>query len=149
MVMECSSKTHVPLTILGWLLSGLKGHPTAPTNFTELWKALVNIWQVIPVERFQKHIESMPRRVEAVIMGKRVPQITTIFNRLRGSEHEFPSCLSKVTDSIMTGFNRFSGCENRRYACHMIMWHVNNFFSIKLALVQNGIEANVQPPTRA
>ncbi|GFV79463.1 transposable element Tcb2 transposase [Trichonephila clavipes] len=46
---------------------GVKCHHTAPTNFTELCTALANIRQVIPVERFQKLVESMPRRVAAVI----------------------------------------------------------------------------------
>ncbi|GFX78642.1 uncharacterized protein TNCV_30821 [Trichonephila clavipes] len=49
---------------------GIKGHHTAPTNITELWTAwtvLANIWLVIPVERFKKLVESMPRRVAAVI----------------------------------------------------------------------------------
>ncbi|GFT57942.1 transposable element Tcb2 transposase [Trichonephila clavipes] len=49
------------------LEQGVKGHHTTPTNLTELWRALANIWQVIPVERFQKLVESMPRRVAAVI----------------------------------------------------------------------------------
>ncbi|GFU77127.1 transposable element Tcb2 transposase [Trichonephila clavipes] len=51
----------------GWLLTGVKGHNIATTNLTELWASLANIWQDIPVERFQKHVESMPRRVAAVI----------------------------------------------------------------------------------
>ncbi|GFX01087.1 transposable element Tcb2 transposase [Trichonephila clavipes] len=42
---------------------GIKGHHTAPTNLTELGIALANIWQVIPVEHFQKLVESMPRRL--------------------------------------------------------------------------------------
>ncbi|GFS60723.1 DDE_3 domain-containing protein [Trichonephila clavipes] len=36
------------------LEQGQKGHPTSQTNFTELWTVSDNIWQVIPVERFQK-----------------------------------------------------------------------------------------------
>ncbi|GFU68529.1 transposable element Tcb2 transposase [Trichonephila clavipes] len=35
------------------LEQGVKGHHTAPTNLTELWAALANIWQVISGERFQ------------------------------------------------------------------------------------------------
>ncbi|GFX02131.1 transposable element Tcb2 transposase [Trichonephila clavipes] len=31
------------------LEQGVNGHHTAPTNLTELWTALANIWQVIPV----------------------------------------------------------------------------------------------------
>ncbi|GFV63850.1 transposable element Tcb2 transposase [Trichonephila clavipes] len=37
----------------------VKGHRTAPTNLTELWTALANIWQVIPIELFQKLVESI------------------------------------------------------------------------------------------
>ncbi|GFV46418.1 transposable element Tcb2 transposase [Trichonephila clavipes] len=50
------------------LEQGVKGHHTAPTNFTELGTAL--LWQVIPVERFEKLVESLPCRVAAVIMAK-------------------------------------------------------------------------------
>ncbi|GFT16641.1 transposable element Tcb2 transposase [Trichonephila clavipes] len=52
---------------------GVKGHHTAPTNLTELWKALANIWQVIPIEGFQKLVESMPRHVAAVIKARGGP----------------------------------------------------------------------------
>ncbi|GFU35204.1 transposable element Tcb2 transposase [Trichonephila clavipes] len=45
----------------------VKGHHTASTNLTELWTTLANIWQVIPVERFQKLVETMLRHVAAVI----------------------------------------------------------------------------------
>ncbi|GFW79479.1 transposable element Tc3 transposase [Trichonephila clavipes] len=48
----------------------MKGHHTASTSLTELWTTLANIWQVIPVERFQKLVESMPRRVAAVIKAR-------------------------------------------------------------------------------
>ncbi|GFX81120.1 hypothetical protein TNCV_1911121 [Trichonephila clavipes] len=41
----------------------VKDHHTSATNLTELWTALANIWKVIQVERFQKLVESMPRRV--------------------------------------------------------------------------------------
>ncbi|GFX48323.1 transposable element Tcb2 transposase [Trichonephila clavipes] len=44
-----------------------KGHHAAPTNLTELWTALANIWQVIPEKRFQKLVEPMPHRVAAVV----------------------------------------------------------------------------------
>ncbi|GFX68327.1 hypothetical protein TNCV_2817021 [Trichonephila clavipes] len=53
--------------------TGEKGHPTASTNLTQLWTALANIWQVIPVERFQKLVESMPRHVVAVIKASGGP----------------------------------------------------------------------------
>ncbi|GFX06122.1 HTH_Tnp_Tc3_2 domain-containing protein [Trichonephila clavipes] len=48
----------------------VKGHHTSPTNLTELWTALANIWQVVPVECFQKLVESMPRRMAAVIKAR-------------------------------------------------------------------------------
>ncbi|GFT60081.1 uncharacterized protein TNCV_2687531 [Trichonephila clavipes] len=68
-----SSKTTVPLTSAVWLLAGVKGHHAAPTKLTELWTALANIWRVIPVERFQKLVESMSRRVAAVIKARGGP----------------------------------------------------------------------------
>ncbi|GFW78311.1 transposable element Tcb2 transposase [Trichonephila clavipes] len=44
-----------PFKYLGGVLEqGGKGHHTALMNLTELWTALANIWQVIPVERFHK-----------------------------------------------------------------------------------------------
>ncbi|GFX03558.1 uncharacterized protein TNCV_4751431 [Trichonephila clavipes] len=49
------------------LEQGVKCHPTAPTNLTELWTALANIWQV---ERFQKLVESMLHSVETVIKAR-------------------------------------------------------------------------------
>ncbi|GFY22885.1 transposable element Tcb2 transposase [Trichonephila clavipes] len=52
------------------LEQGGKGYYTAPMNFTELWIALANIWQVIPVESLQKLVEYMPRRVTDVIKGR-------------------------------------------------------------------------------
>ncbi|GFT82122.1 transposable element Tcb2 transposase [Trichonephila clavipes] len=55
------------------LEQGVKGYHTAPTNFTELWTALANIWQVVPVERFQKFIEFMPRRVAGFIKTRGGP----------------------------------------------------------------------------
>ncbi|GFT89966.1 hypothetical protein TNCV_4592701 [Trichonephila clavipes] len=44
------------------------GHHIEPTS--------VNIWQVIPVERFQKLVESMLRRVAAVIKARGDPLVT-------------------------------------------------------------------------
>ncbi|GFX27102.1 transposable element Tcb2 transposase [Trichonephila clavipes] len=55
------------------LEQGVKGYHTASTNLTDLWTALANIWQFIPVERFQKLVESMPRRVAAVIKARGDP----------------------------------------------------------------------------
>ncbi|GFX63017.1 uncharacterized protein TNCV_3465621 [Trichonephila clavipes] len=51
-----NSTTHLnPIEHLWDVLElGLKGHHTAPTNLTELWTTFANIWQVIPVERFQE-----------------------------------------------------------------------------------------------
>ncbi|GFU98903.1 hypothetical protein TNCV_3381491 [Trichonephila clavipes] len=46
---------------------------TAPTNLTELWTALANIWEVFPVEPFQKLVESMPCLVAAVIKARGGP----------------------------------------------------------------------------
>ncbi|GBN70800.1 hypothetical protein AVEN_172431-1 [Araneus ventricosus] len=49
------------------LEKGVKVHQTTPATLTELWTALADVWQAIPVERFRKLAESMPRRVAAVI----------------------------------------------------------------------------------
>ncbi|GFU26781.1 hypothetical protein TNCV_1838331 [Trichonephila clavipes] len=49
-------------------------HLIAPTNLTELWTALAaNIWQVIPVEFFQKLVESMLCHMAAVFKVKGGP----------------------------------------------------------------------------
>ncbi|GFW80844.1 hypothetical protein TNCV_3779241 [Trichonephila clavipes] len=34
---------------------------------------------------------------------------------------------SKVVDSTPAEVDRLSGCENRRHACHMIIWYVKAF----------------------
>ncbi|GFV71964.1 transposable element Tcb2 transposase [Trichonephila clavipes] len=52
---------------------GMKGHHTAPTNLTEKWTTLANIWQAIPVERFQKIVESMLLRMAAIIKARGGP----------------------------------------------------------------------------
>ncbi|GFU19050.1 uncharacterized protein TNCV_430841 [Trichonephila clavipes] len=63
-----------PIENLWYVLKqGMVVHHTASENLTELCTALANIWQVIPVERFQKLGESMPRRVAAIIEGQRRP----------------------------------------------------------------------------
>ncbi|GFU26547.1 transposable element Tcb2 transposase [Trichonephila clavipes] len=49
------------LNHIGVLEQDVKSHHTASTNVFELGTALANIWQVLPVERFQKLVESMPR----------------------------------------------------------------------------------------
>ncbi|GFU96423.1 transposable element Tcb2 transposase [Trichonephila clavipes] len=53
------------------LEQGVKGHHTAATYLAELKTALANIWQVIPVERFQKLVQSIPLCVAAFIVAKR------------------------------------------------------------------------------
>ncbi|GFW78460.1 DDE_3 domain-containing protein [Trichonephila clavipes] len=52
----------------------VKDHHTAPTNITELGTALGRIRQVIPVERFQKLVETMPSRGAAIIKAKGCPR---------------------------------------------------------------------------
>ncbi|PRD33392.1 UNVERIFIED_CONTAM: hypothetical protein NCL1_17679 [Trichonephila clavipes] len=42
-------------------------------NLADLWTALANILHVISVERFQKLVESMPRRVAAIIKARGDP----------------------------------------------------------------------------
>ncbi|GFU89404.1 hypothetical protein TNCV_1783861 [Trichonephila clavipes] len=51
----------------------MEGYHTAPASLTELWVALANIWQVISMERFQKLVESMLRRVATVIKARGSP----------------------------------------------------------------------------
>uniref|UniRef100_A0A673WET5 Myosin IXb n=1 Tax=Salmo trutta TaxID=8032 RepID=A0A673WET5_SALTR len=41
-----------------------------PANLTHLWEALESTWPSIPVERFRHLVESIPRRIEAVLMAK-------------------------------------------------------------------------------
>ncbi|GFU16769.1 hypothetical protein TNCV_4188781 [Trichonephila clavipes] len=41
----------------------------------------------------------------------------------------------KVAGSIPVGDDRFFGCENRRYACRMNMWHVKDPRSNNLVLI--------------
>ncbi|GFT08696.1 juvenile hormone acid O-methyltransferase [Trichonephila clavipes] len=55
------------------LEQGVKGRQTVSTKLTELWTASINIWQIIPVERFQKLVEPIPRCVAAVIKTKGGP----------------------------------------------------------------------------
>ena len=43
--------------------------------------------------------------------------------------------MSKVAGSIPGWGGRFSGWENRKHACHMIMWHVKNPLSTRLAWI--------------
>ncbi|GFX66400.1 HTH_Tnp_Tc3_2 domain-containing protein [Trichonephila clavipes] len=62
-----------------------------PTNFTKLWTALANIWQIIPVEQFQKLVESMPHRVAAVVKARAGPtRYSIVSNMLRSrQQHAF------------------------------------------------------------
>ncbi|GFU94204.1 hypothetical protein TNCV_1302541 [Trichonephila clavipes] len=48
-------------------------------NLSELWIVLANTWQVIPVERFQKLVESMPRRVATIIKRPEEVQLVIRF----------------------------------------------------------------------
>ncbi|GFW34759.1 uncharacterized protein TNCV_953871 [Trichonephila clavipes] len=59
--------------LLDALEQGVKGHLKTPTNLTELRTALANIWQVISLENFHKLVESLPRRVVAVINVREGP----------------------------------------------------------------------------
>ena len=45
-------------------------HPRKPTSVHDLWDCLVEEWESIPVEVCRNLIESMPRRIEAVIKAK-------------------------------------------------------------------------------
>ncbi|GFX22595.1 transposable element Tcb2 transposase [Trichonephila clavipes] len=63
-----------PLVHLWYVLEqGGKGHHTAPRKLSELGEALANIFQSIPVKCFQKIVDSMPRRVAAIINASRGP----------------------------------------------------------------------------
>jgi len=55
------------------LEQGVKGQHTPPTNLRELWTAVATVWQAIPVGRFRHLVESMPRRVAAVIRARGGP----------------------------------------------------------------------------
>ncbi|GBN69439.1 hypothetical protein AVEN_227945-1 [Araneus ventricosus] len=55
------------------LEKGVKVHHTTPATLTELWTVLADVWQVIPVERFRKLVESMPRRAAAVMKTRGGP----------------------------------------------------------------------------
>jgi len=45
-------------------------YPTPPKGVHELWDRVVEEWNKIPPETFKKLIESMPRRIQAVIRAK-------------------------------------------------------------------------------
>ena len=48
----------------------LAEHEEAPTSIQELWERVQKKWDDIEVGECQKLIESMPRRVEAVLKAK-------------------------------------------------------------------------------
>jgi transposase len=48
----------------------LSGYPSAPTGVHQLWERVEEQWGEISVEECQKWIESMPRRIQAVIKVK-------------------------------------------------------------------------------
>jgi hypothetical protein len=45
-------------------------HPSPPKGVHELWKRVAEEWNKITLETCQNLIESMPRRVQAVIKAK-------------------------------------------------------------------------------
>jgi hypothetical protein len=55
-----------------WIVikKALKTYPTPPKGVHELWDRVVVEWNKIPPETCQNLIESMPRRMEAVISAK-------------------------------------------------------------------------------
>ncbi|GFU56001.1 hypothetical protein TNCV_1557551 [Trichonephila clavipes] len=68
--------------------------------------------------------------------GLKYPKdLNFVKSRLGGFEVANPLRKSKVASSIPAGVDIFSGYENRRYTCNMIMWQVKNPLSINLALV--------------
>ena len=48
----------------------LRKYDTSPHGVHELWNRLVEEWNEIPLEVCQNLIESMPRRIQAVIRAK-------------------------------------------------------------------------------
>jgi hypothetical protein len=54
----------------GHLKRRLVEHKHPPTGMEELWRRIEEEWNKIPAEVCQKLIESMPRRIEAVIEAK-------------------------------------------------------------------------------
>ena len=54
----------------GHLKRKLAGHDKPPGGIQELWVRVQKVWNSIEAEECRKLIESMPRRVEAVIKAK-------------------------------------------------------------------------------
>ena len=48
----------------------LEGHPTSPGGIPELWERVGKEWEAIPQSVCRDLVESMPRRVAAVIRAK-------------------------------------------------------------------------------
>ena len=53
-----------------YLKTQLAAYPETPKGIHELWERAQEEWKKIPVEKVQVLIESMPRRMEAVIKAK-------------------------------------------------------------------------------
>ena len=53
-----------------YLKRRLAKHVNLPNGIYELWKRVQVEWDKIPVEEYQKLIESMPRMVQAVLKAK-------------------------------------------------------------------------------
>ena len=51
----------------------LRARPNRPTSVPDLTNALAAEWKQVPVAMFQHLVESLPRRVEAVIVAKEGP----------------------------------------------------------------------------
>ena len=54
----------------GYLKRRLAEHENPPSGIYELWKRIQMDWEEISVAECQKLIESMPRRIEAVLKAK-------------------------------------------------------------------------------
>ena len=54
----------------GFLKRKLSEHKHPPSGIYELWERIHVKWEKIAVEECQKLIESMPRRVQAVLKAK-------------------------------------------------------------------------------
>ena len=50
-----------------------RARPNRPTSLPDLTEALVAEWKQIPTAMFQHLVESLPRRVEAVVGAKGEP----------------------------------------------------------------------------
>jgi hypothetical protein len=53
-----------------YLKDQLKAYERPPKGVFELWERLVEEWNKIPAERCQRLIETMPRRIEAVVRAR-------------------------------------------------------------------------------